>query len=309
MSEARVALKVDCDTFEGTRDGIPRLLDLFARTAIRATFFFVLGPDRSGRAALRVFTQRGFLAKMLRSGAVRLYGPRTMLYGTLLPAPMIGDRLADTLRSVAAAGHEVGIHGWDHVRWHDRVDRMTPPRIEADYGRAHEVFARIFGTKARASAAPGWHATDATLCVQESYGLLYASDTRGGSPFHPRVSEPGAPPRTLSTVQIPTTLPTLDELLGRLSDEEEILRHYEARAEGTQVHTIHTEVEGMAYLPLFERQIARWRACGVTFPTLEELAREVREAPRATDVRRLDRTTLPGRGGLVTSSIAVPARA
>ena len=32
---ARVALKVDCDTFLGTRDGIPRLLDILAKRGIR----------------------------------------------------------------------------------------------------------------------------------------------------------------------------------------------------------------------------------------------------------------------------------
>ena len=65
----RVALKVDCDTFVGTRDGIPALLDIFARRGIRATFFFTLGPDRSGVALRRIFTRTGFLAKMIRSRA------------------------------------------------------------------------------------------------------------------------------------------------------------------------------------------------------------------------------------------------
>ena len=69
MSPSRVALKVDCDTYEGTRDGIPRLLEIFAARGIRATFFFTLGPDRSGVALRRIFTRKGFLAKMIRSRA------------------------------------------------------------------------------------------------------------------------------------------------------------------------------------------------------------------------------------------------
>src|SRR5439155_9400430 len=83
----RIALKVDCDTAEGTKRGIPRLLRLFEELGIRATFFFSLGPDRSGRAILRVFTRKGFLAKMLRSRAPSLYPMRTLLSGTILPAP------------------------------------------------------------------------------------------------------------------------------------------------------------------------------------------------------------------------------
>jgi undecaprenyl phosphate-alpha-L-ara4FN deformylase len=42
----RVALKVDCDTYVGTRDGVPRLLGALAARGIRATFFFSYGPDR-----------------------------------------------------------------------------------------------------------------------------------------------------------------------------------------------------------------------------------------------------------------------
>ena len=83
---------MDCDTFEGTRDGIPRLLKMFAERSIRATFFFTLGPDRSGVALRRIFTRPGFLAKIIRSRAASLYPVRTMLSGTLLPAPLIGAR-------------------------------------------------------------------------------------------------------------------------------------------------------------------------------------------------------------------------
>ncbi|MGC4075111.1 MAG: hypothetical protein QM760_21940 [Nibricoccus sp.] len=49
MKPRRIALKVDCDTFEGTKNGLPNLLRLFDELKIRATFLFTLGPDTSGR--------------------------------------------------------------------------------------------------------------------------------------------------------------------------------------------------------------------------------------------------------------------
>ena len=113
----RVALKVDCDTYVGTRDGIPRLLELFAARGIRATFFFTYGPDRSGVAVRRIFTRPGFLRKMLRSRAPSLYGFPTMLYGTFLASPMIGERCAAVIRSVARAGH-------GYVNMSDRVGAL-----------------------------------------------------------------------------------------------------------------------------------------------------------------------------------------
>ena len=94
----RLALKVDVDTFIGTRDGLPRLLDLFRDLDIRATFFFTYGPDCSGQAIWKCLRPGGFLRKMLRSRALRLYGWRTVLSGTLLPAPRIGQRCEPVLR-------------------------------------------------------------------------------------------------------------------------------------------------------------------------------------------------------------------
>ena len=66
-SSRRLALKVDCDTYEGTKAGVPRLLALLDRLGVRASFFFTLGPDRSGRAIARILTHKGFVRKMMRS--------------------------------------------------------------------------------------------------------------------------------------------------------------------------------------------------------------------------------------------------
>lgn len=307
MIPRRVALKVDCDTAEGTRDGVPRLIEIFAARGIRATFFFTLGPDRSGLAVRRVFTRKGFVRKMLRSRAPSLYGWRTMLSGTLLPAPMIGERCADAMRAAARAGHDAGVHGWDHVRWHDRLDTMTAEEIRADYGRAHAEYLRIFGVPARASAAPGWTANARSLEAQEERSLLYASDTRGGSYFFPE-----AEGRVFRTLEIPTTLPTLDETLGwdDLRTDEDQRAYFRAAARGTQVHTIHAEVEGRSKAGLFEGILDDWLADGVAFPRLSELARELLAHHEAIPTRPITRTTLPGRAGFVTTGWPEsPARA
>ena len=298
MIPRRVAIKVDCDTDEGTREGVPRLLAIFAARGIRATFFFTFGPDRSGVAIRRVFTRPGFLKKMLRSKAPSLYGWRTMLSGTLLPAPLIGARNAGPMRAAATAGHETGLHGWDHVGWHDRLDRMSLEEIRSDYGRAHAEYLRIFGMPARASAAPGWTANARSLEVQHERSLLFTSDTRGGSPFFPSAGD-----RAFRTLEIPTTLPTLDETLAwpALRSDAQQRALFREAARGTQVHTLHAEVEGRSKSALFATILDDWKADGVAFPLLSELAREALAHPDAVPVRPLSRTSLPGRGGSVTT--------
>ncbi|MBV8047431.1 MAG: 4-deoxy-4-formamido-L-arabinose-phosphoundecaprenol deformylase, partial [Paludibacterium sp.] len=103
----KLALKVDVDTWRGTREGVPQLVELFARHQAGATFLFSLGPDHTGRAIRRVF-RKGFLQKVSRTSVVEHYGIRTQLYGTLLPGPDIGPREAALMRGVRDAGFEVG---------------------------------------------------------------------------------------------------------------------------------------------------------------------------------------------------------
>jgi len=295
----RVALKVDCDTFEGIKSGLPNLLRLFDNVGIRATFFFTLGPDNSGRAIRRVFTQKGFLNKMLRLNAVSLYSPKTMFYGTLLPSPQIGKKLKDAMRSVAENGHEVGVHGWDHVRWHDQLGKMDKCEIEKEYSHAHDTFIDVFGRRAHSSAAPGWHSTPTSLWVQDAYNLLYSSNTRLGPPHFPLAMK-----TRFKTLEIPTTLPTWDEALAasEYQDRGKLLEFFRASIRGTEVHTIHTEVEGTAHLFLFQRQLDLWKSDGTKFITLEQYAKEKLADKERVPFRALTRISLPNRTGLVSSS-------
>ena len=116
----KLALKIDVDTYRGTRVGVPRLVEMLKKHGAGATFLFSLGPDHTGRAITRVF-RPGFMKKVSRTSVLEHYGLRTLLYGTVLPGPDIGLRCADLMRGVRDAGYEVGIHTWDHVRWQDRV--------------------------------------------------------------------------------------------------------------------------------------------------------------------------------------------
>lgn len=297
----RVALKVDCDTFVGTGEGIPRLTALFETMGIRATFFFTFGPDRSGLAVKRFFTKPGFFKKMLRSRAASLYGFKTALYGTLLPAPLIGEGCASEIVSVAKAGHGTGVHVWDHVGWQDGLDGWPDAKVREQAGRAHAAYERFFGEPARCSAAAGWTVTAASLAAEEERGLLYTSNSRGGKPFFPEASG-----RVFRTLEIPSTLPTLDETLSweHLDSDDAQRAYFRSAVRGTEVHTIHAEVEGRSKLALFARILEDWRAAGVSFVALEDLAAEALAHRETIPIRPLTRTALPGRSGTVATGWA-----
>lgn len=288
-----VAIKVDVDTYNGTRDGVPRLLEIMERAGIRATFYFSMGPDNSGKAIRRIFTRKGFLRKMLRTGAPGVYGIRTMLYGTLLPAPQIASSFPEILRTTVAKGHETGVHCWDHVDWHDYLPRFSPEQVATHLGQAAELFQRIMGFRPATTAAPGWTVSAESLRLQDSMRLDFCSDSRGYAPFYPVFEG-----KRYSTLQIPSTWPTMDEILGTDGiDAGNVNDFYLSRLrEGLNVHTIHAELEGGVMAECFASLIDRLKDAGARFVTLGEAAAACRDAaPEAG----LAMGELPGRAGLV----------
>ncbi len=284
MSEAEsvLAFKVDVDTYVGTREGVPNLLKILQRFGIRATFYFSLGPDNSGKAIRRIL-HPGFLKKMLRTRAPSMYGMRTMLYGTLLPAPAIGRDLADVIASVKGAGHEVGIHCWDHVKWHDYLSRYDRKTVARELGLANDAFETIFGVPAATTAAPGWTVTADSLAVQDTMGLAYSSDCRGRSPFYPTMTG-----HRFTTLQIPSTWPTMDELLGENGiTTENINDQYVALLQpGLNVHTIHAELEGKALTEQFVDLLGRLAQRPVRYIPLGEVAAEYGGGAPHCELRR-----------------------
>ncbi|MBS1766836.1 MAG: 4-deoxy-4-formamido-L-arabinose-phosphoundecaprenol deformylase [Acidobacteria bacterium] len=290
-----ISLRVDVDTLEGSIKGIPALLRMLERHRMQASFYFSFGPDNSGKALRRVF-RKGFLAKMRRTSAGKLYGFKTMMYGTLLPAPTIWKRAAAEMRAAKEAGHEVGIHAWDHVQYHDLLDRKSRKWLEAWYAQAHEAFGAVFGENAKGAVSPAWRCNDATLEIQDRYGLDYAGDCRGFEPFYPIVNG-----RTLKTLQVPTTLPTLDELLGldgRTPDQVNREVWDLVREDALNVYALHTEVEGGALAGTFDAFLGGLNDRAVRARTHADWLPELRAA--TPPAKAMTRQEIPGRAGWVS---------
>jgi len=293
MSTTVVALKIDVDTYAGTREGVPRLLTILQDFNIKATFYFSMGPDNSGKAIRRIFTRKGFLKKMLRTKAPAAYGIKTLLYGTLLPAPMIADSFPAVMQSVVQQGHEAGIHCWDHVKWHDLLPWFPKPVTAMELGKAGSRFEAVFGFRARTTAAPGWTVSADSLEVQDAMTLDYCSDSRGSHPFYPVMKG-----RRFNTLQIPTTWPTMDEILGENGITKENVNdlYLSLLKPGLNVHTIHAELEGGLLSETFVDLLKRLESAGASFVTLAEAAAEF--AATAPD-SVLEMGELPGRAGEV----------
>ena len=290
----RLALKIDVDTDRGTRLGVPNLVADLRAAQLPATFLFSLGPDQTGRAITRIF-RPGFLQKVGRTSIVELYGVRTLLNGTLLPAPHIGRRNEAVIRGVRDAGFEIGIHCHSHYRWQDYVHTMSAAEVEAEFAAARAEFRRIFGTEAVTAGAAGWQANANSRDAYDRAGLLYASDTRGTAPFFPRIDG-----HTFATLEIPSTLPTLDELMGRPEyPDDRIVPHLMSllRPDALNVFTLHAEIEGMGRRTIFQELLAAVKSAGVAVVSLEEAARQLLAQRASIPVCELGQAEIDGRSG------------
>jgi peptidoglycan/xylan/chitin deacetylase (PgdA/CDA1 family) len=304
LDSAHIGLKVDVDTLRGTREGVPRLMALLRKHGVDATFYFSVGPDHTGRAMRRVF-RRGFAQKVARTSVLKHYGLKTLLYGVLLPGPDIGLRAGAVMRSVNDAGFEVGLHTHDHVRWQDYVAEATAAWTRVEFERGLTAFERVFGFLPQSHAAAGWQINAHGLELEQEYGLRYASDTRGGPPFLPVLAQ------GISTCpQLPTTLPTFDEILGRDGVDESTIAQYVFQLsavaaevpDNLQVFTLHAELEGMLMLPAFESLLVKWRESGAAVARMAKIHEIAIRRP--LPVRAVVMGEVAGRSGRLAVSAA-----
>lgn len=260
----KVGLRIDVDTLRGTQLGVPRLLQLLAKYDTLASFFFSVGPDNMGRHLWHLL-RPAFLKKIIRSKAASLYGWDILMRGTLWPGPIIANKLADIIKQTDIAGHEVGLHAWDHYKWQRKIDDMGSAELKSEIAKGYRMLQKLLGANITCSAVAGWRCTQEVLGLKEQFHFRYNSDCRGTTIFRPGQG---------MTPQIPVTLPTYDELIGRQGVNKQ---NYNAaiinliRPDALNVYTIHAEVEGISCAPMFEQLLLAAQQKNIRFVPLIEL--------------------------------------
>ncbi len=292
--ETVLGLKIDVDTYRGTKKGIPALIRLLNSEGIKATFFLSVGPDNMGRHIWRILKPK-FLIKMFRGNAAKLYGLDILFKGFLWPGPNIGRILRKVLRLPAKFGHEVALHAYDHYKWQKNISKYTPQQIKEQIDKANRRWKRLFGSLPTAAGSPGWQLSEEWLKFADSEvcaDIKYRSDTRGTSYGYPKYNN-----HVFKKLQIPTTLPTYDEVIGRNGVTNENYNEYilsQIEPGQLNVLTIHTEAEGIVCLKMFKEFIQNCKEKGIKIVSMGEIYERIKSTQQ---ILNLSIEEIPGREG------------
>jgi peptidoglycan/xylan/chitin deacetylase (PgdA/CDA1 family) len=128
--------------------------------------------------------------------------------------------------------------------------------------RAIARYGNIFGEAPKTHAAAGWQMNPHALRLTQRLGFGFASDTRGKHPFIPVWNA-----EITLCPQLPTTLPTLDELLGQDGCDagnahERLLALTADTPPAGHVFSLQAELGGQVLLPVVEKLLEGWQRQG-----------------------------------------------
>ncbi len=214
------------------------------------------------------------------------------------------ETFPDLCRRVAAAGHEIGLHGYAH----EVVSTLTPEQERAVFRRSHDVLTELLGAPPRGNRTPSWDLTPHTIPILRELGVLYDSSLMSNdhTPFYARQGDevpPDAPYRfgqETEIVELPVSwslddypafeyhnngrlvlpgLRTPEDVFGNfLADVRYMVRDFE---DGVCVITFHPQVIGRGHRLLgLETFVERLRDLGVEFDRMDRVAERFRGGRR-----------------------------
>lgn len=210
--KAAFTLRADIETSSCLLKGIPTLLKILEEQNLKATLFIPMGPDR----ALTGFN-KSRLKSYLKLSPLRKFGLRAILSWLFNHRADIGELCTKTGLN-RLNGHEIALHGYDHAGWAKSIHRKEPREVRAFFMKGYSEYMRVFGREPLGFASPEFKWTTETLNLLDKLNFRYGSDFRAEKPFKPTIG--GV---TYNTIQIPVTLPNLEELSWTgLSDEKAV---------------------------------------------------------------------------------------
>ncbi|PHV13134.1 polysaccharide deacetylase family protein [Chitinimonas sp. BJB300] len=266
-----LAIRVEVDSLAAARDALPPFLDALTRLNASASFFINIGPDYAGKTRSKLF-RIGENKQQVRNN-LSLAGPHGLarLYGYLLPAPQLVSKAASQLLAIKTAGFETGLLAWDRVKWVQGIANADEAWVHTELQAGCDAIESLFGERPQGLALPRWGSSRVAMRLAQRLGFVYLSASRG---THPYLAVTDGEPVNLP--QLPTSLPTLSELIGLAGRDEQgaadYLLHLTANIPPIgHVFNISLSADGGKRLPLLQQLFTAWREQGYELASLQQL--------------------------------------
>ncbi|HID20008.1 MAG TPA: hypothetical protein EYP28_03585 [Methanophagales archaeon] len=195
MSYAGLRIDIDC-----VRDAetLPVLLDMLNGNGVKATFFVATGPDNIARNMKNCINP----LNLIRKKAFKRYG--LAIFNGLVFKRQVQE--SKNLDLILDAGHELGLHGYDHYNWMNHLDSKSMEEIGALISCGCELFEQAFGFYPKSFASPGFMVNSSFLSVLDDFGFSYSSDFIAEQAFYPEIGD-----KVCRTLQIPVSMRSIGE--------------------------------------------------------------------------------------------------
>jgi len=240
------SFRFDVDTHRCVHVGMPALSELGRRLDAPFTFFVNMGRAVSIPTVVRGW---GAANRAVANGAkprtaAKLSAREKLGWPGYLKAavvnPRVGATAIDVIRSAAADGHEIGLHGGtNHQVWQSEAIRWSPERLSEEIDAVLPALSEsLGGTPPLGFASPGWSTSDSLPELLAARGFRYLADLHGpeagglrgpeaggldgnrergdGAPAPGRTVSPGA---TLSSGATPSPRAALTDVRTQLTGE------------------------------------------------------------------------------------------
>ena len=270
-----IGLRVSVQTIFGALQGVPRLIKLLDKYSAKATFFFAMGPDTNGLS----------IKQLRQSLSLRYFNYKSINYRAILRLQTFETDCKDILKLTRNNGFEIGVDRFNSTSWKNNARSASSKWTELQMQRTNSIFIELSGKAPKASSAPFWQMNRDAYRLNQRLGYAYTSDTRGTHPFLPIFDG-----EIISCPQVPTTLPTIPEMMqGKRKEPNLVLQSTIEHMNGLNhlIYGAHAEMEGGPYYSHFDKLLQNWSEKKHDIVSLQQyLERSVENLPRHNIITR-----------------------
>ena len=229
-TETNFCLRIDVDTFEGIKLGIPEVVDFVLKQECPATIYLSMGKFATGRNIFRIIRNKEIAKKRIPPW-IRNH-PKSIIRGLLLPPRRIKEKERKKLRDFSAEPSiEFHPHGYNHIKWSRNFSNLSYEKTKGYIDSFIEEYSEIFSKKPIANAAPNFQVNKHYFQLLRKKKFSFTSDLYHSIPFKLQFKRGDKQSQAFQLTQLPVTEKSIEDFILQGKTSDQILEEYKNRFE------------------------------------------------------------------------------